>query len=155
MHVGIANPRWRGKRSRHSRRMHNPQFYVSGKRPMAVYHQVIIYEWFFVDKFSMCIQKFADLDTSTWASEQLRHSGAFSLQQTKFLVVVSGYLSESTFMSASAPTHVYIMHMWCHGKDFRFLIPFLFYLLLARKAVEHTAKWSVIWDTMTLLGRHC
>ena len=24
--------RWRGKRSRHSRRMHNPQFYVSGKR---------------------------------------------------------------------------------------------------------------------------
>ena len=34
MHVGIANPRWRGKRPRHSRRMHNPQFYVSGKRPM-------------------------------------------------------------------------------------------------------------------------
>ena len=25
---------WRGKRSRHSRRMRNPQFYVSGKRPM-------------------------------------------------------------------------------------------------------------------------
>ena len=34
MHVGIANPRWRGKRSRQSRRMRNPQFYVSGKRPM-------------------------------------------------------------------------------------------------------------------------
>ena len=34
MHVGIANPRWRGKRSRHSRRMHKSQFYVSGKRPM-------------------------------------------------------------------------------------------------------------------------
>ena len=29
MHVGIANPRWRGTRSR---RMRNPQFYVSGKR---------------------------------------------------------------------------------------------------------------------------
>ena len=27
--------RWRGKRSRHSRRMRNPKFYVSGKRPMA------------------------------------------------------------------------------------------------------------------------
>ena len=26
--------RWREKRSRHSRRMRNPQFYVSGKRPM-------------------------------------------------------------------------------------------------------------------------
>ena len=34
MHVGIANPLWRGKRSRHSRRMHNLQFYVSGKRPI-------------------------------------------------------------------------------------------------------------------------
>ena len=34
MHVGIANPRLRGKRYRHSRRMRNPQFYVSGKRPM-------------------------------------------------------------------------------------------------------------------------
>ena len=32
MHVGIANPWRRGKRSRHSRRMQNPQFYVSGKR---------------------------------------------------------------------------------------------------------------------------
>ena len=26
--------RWRGKRTRHSRCMRNPQFYVSGKRPM-------------------------------------------------------------------------------------------------------------------------
>ena len=25
---------WWGKRSRHSRRMHNPQFYISGKRPV-------------------------------------------------------------------------------------------------------------------------
>ena len=35
MYVGIANLRWQGKRSRHSRRMRNPQFYVSGKRPMS------------------------------------------------------------------------------------------------------------------------
>ena len=35
MHAGIGNPRWRGKRSRHSQRMRNPQFDVSGKRPMA------------------------------------------------------------------------------------------------------------------------
>ena len=34
MPVGFANPRWWGKRSRHSRRMRYPQFYVSGKRPM-------------------------------------------------------------------------------------------------------------------------
>ena len=37
MHIGIANPRWWGKRSRHSRRMHNPQFYASGKRPMLIH----------------------------------------------------------------------------------------------------------------------
>ena len=34
MHVRIAYPRCWGKRSRHCRRMRNPQFYVSGKRPM-------------------------------------------------------------------------------------------------------------------------
>ena len=34
MHAGIANPRWRGKRSRHSGGKRNTQFYVSGKRPM-------------------------------------------------------------------------------------------------------------------------
>ena len=28
--------RWRGKRSRHSRRTRNPQFYVSGKRPIVM-----------------------------------------------------------------------------------------------------------------------
>ena len=32
---GFLWSRWRGKRSRHSRRMHNPQLYVSGKRPIA------------------------------------------------------------------------------------------------------------------------
>ena len=35
MHVGVANPRWWGKRSQHSRRMRNPQIYVSDKRPIA------------------------------------------------------------------------------------------------------------------------
>ena len=33
--------RWRGKRSRHSRRMRNPQFYVSGKRPMVGENYVV------------------------------------------------------------------------------------------------------------------
>ena len=34
MHVGIANPLWRGKRFRHSRCTRNPQCYISDKRPM-------------------------------------------------------------------------------------------------------------------------
>ena len=36
MHVGLANPWWQAKPSRHFRHMCNPQFYVSGKRPMEV-----------------------------------------------------------------------------------------------------------------------
>ena len=36
MHVGIANPRWREKRSRHSRRMRNPQFYLSVQRTIVI-----------------------------------------------------------------------------------------------------------------------
>ena len=31
---GCLKSRWQGKRSRHSQHMCNPQFYVSGKRPM-------------------------------------------------------------------------------------------------------------------------
>ena len=37
MHVGIANPRYRENSSRHSRCMHNPQVYVSGKRPIVLF----------------------------------------------------------------------------------------------------------------------
>ena len=37
MHVGIANPRLWGTRSRHSRRMRNTQFYASDKRLMERY----------------------------------------------------------------------------------------------------------------------
>ena len=36
---GFDWSRWRGKRSWHSRRMRNPQFYVSGKRPMTQYYR--------------------------------------------------------------------------------------------------------------------
>ena len=35
---------WRGKRSRHSRRMRNLQFYVSGKRPIA--YNITMGQWF-------------------------------------------------------------------------------------------------------------
>ena len=46
MHVGIANMRWWGKRSRHSRGMRNTQFCVSDKRPIGVAelgHQLMDY----------------------------------------------------------------------------------------------------------------
>ena len=41
MRVAIANRWWQGKRSRHSRRMRHPQFYVSDKRPMLPDQEVI------------------------------------------------------------------------------------------------------------------
>ena len=36
---GFLWSRWRGKRFRHSRRMRNRQFYISGKRPIELYSQ--------------------------------------------------------------------------------------------------------------------
>ena len=45
MHVGIANPMWRGKRSRHSRHMHT-EVYVYGKRYMKGLKVIMI---FFID----------------------------------------------------------------------------------------------------------
>ena len=45
MTVGITNPRWRGKRSRHSRGMRNPQFYVSAKRPIVDPYPSVSFQW--------------------------------------------------------------------------------------------------------------
>ena len=47
MHVGIGNPRWRGNRNRHSPRMHNPQFYEAGKRPIDLSPT----KWYFLRHF--------------------------------------------------------------------------------------------------------
>ena len=55
---GFLWSQWRGKRSRHSGRMRNPQFYVSGKRPMVRY----------------CTHRYSDKGKSTldrlWAHER-------------------------------------------------------------------------------------
>ena len=42
---GFLWSRWRGKRSRHSRRMRNPQFYVSGKRPIGCHSYHLHEPW--------------------------------------------------------------------------------------------------------------
>ena len=42
--IGLLWSRWQGKYSRHPRRMRNPQFYVSGKRPMTTFG----YHWYYV-----------------------------------------------------------------------------------------------------------
>ena len=70
MHVGIANPRWWGKRSRHSQHMHNPQFYVSGKRPMASWVVVII-------RSSNCLSIRRETITGTSAETEMLSVGHF------------------------------------------------------------------------------
>ena len=77
--VEIANPRWRGKHSRHARRMRNPKFYVSGKRPIdeigTMNTQWIKRSTFYRRHFQLLIicmalyiltQFFADLKVMTW-----------------------------------------------------------------------------------------
>ena len=58
MHVGIVNPRWRGKRSRHSRRMRHPQYYVSGKKPVNKTGHIHLYttKHRYEIKFNICCQ---------------------------------------------------------------------------------------------------
>ena len=45
---GFLWRRWRGKRSWHSPRMRNPQFCISGKRPMAVITGRFTWMWFLI-----------------------------------------------------------------------------------------------------------
>ena len=40
---GFLWSRWRGKRPRHSRRIRNPQFYVSGEKPMKYEHGSVVF----------------------------------------------------------------------------------------------------------------
>ena len=49
--------RWRIKRSRHSRRMRNPQFYVSGKRPMVglMANTYIAWSWLSQPQLKKCL----------------------------------------------------------------------------------------------------
>ena len=62
VHAGIANLRWRGKRTRRSRRMRKPQFYASGKRPIEVitegytHHFQSITPWQFIPASNLSIQ---------------------------------------------------------------------------------------------------
>ena len=59
--IGLLWSRRRGKRSRHSRRMRNPQFCVSGKRPMVWYkmtNPVLIYK---LHDILLCIEIYRSL----------------------------------------------------------------------------------------------
>ena len=46
MHVGIAYPRWRGKRSRHSRRMRTHSFTYLARGPCIMFWYIVWKYWF-------------------------------------------------------------------------------------------------------------
>ena len=52
---GSLTSRWRGTRSRHSRRMRNPQFHVSGKRPMKGRLCIMGFRWYVLTRFFIFI----------------------------------------------------------------------------------------------------
>ena len=87
MHVEIAYPRWRGKRSRHSRRMLKPQFYVSGKRPMTGTKRM--YEWSVGDIAKVAI---------TLTIVAVEHAYAQN----------DNYSQEETFDSSSHPSYKFV-----------------------------------------------
>ena len=66
---GFLWSRWRGKRSRHSRRMRNPKFYVSGKRHMVNY----IHHKLFIQDISEIIQP-------VYTKEQYRRACLYDTQ---------------------------------------------------------------------------
>ena len=54
---GFLWSRCQGKRSRYSRRMRNPQFYISGKRPMEMASQITSVTIVYSTLYSMCRSK--------------------------------------------------------------------------------------------------
>ena len=72
---GFLWNRWRGKRSRPSRRMCNPQFYVSDKRPMLI-------NGYGLGKCMMQLQAANDVHNlatlfACWISSEILHVGGF------------------------------------------------------------------------------
>ena len=103
MHVGITNPRWRGKRSRHSRRMRNPQFYVSGKRPMG--------QWLEVDTIEVL--------SKTKRSRSINSSRLTSFYTTwgiKCSFLHSCVTGLNVFMHFESGTFMYISGTGCEAK---------------------------------------
>ena len=87
---GFLWSQWRGKRSRHSRYMRNPQFYVSGKGPMGwVVH--LIYNWTQMDlNIHICaivvIDVIFKIKTLQWiSSPQLQEDGSIILFPPVFI----------------------------------------------------------------------
>ena len=77
---GFLWSQWRGKRSRHSRHMRNPQIYVSGKRFMEMISILLAflweestgYKWITLTKGPMMLSVWTSYSTNDWFDVDLR-----------------------------------------------------------------------------------
>ena len=113
MHVGIANPRMRGKRYRHSGRMRNPRFYVFGKRPIGPvmrkafpYHHVTMIIFFIFAYISVYPYMFImEYDSSLmWICVFL----SYSLQLCKLICTLSLQCFLTPIKTSDAMIHTVI-----------------------------------------------
>ena len=119
MHVGVANPWCRGKRSRHSRRMRNPQFYVTGKRPIA-YSLELIQSCTKPSMYSQQYQTYKTWTTSIFlrctVCLPILHSATITLGDGQFRGTVHRVKVLNTTMTAGSmtlePEQATIMQDW-------------------------------------------
>ena len=91
----------RGKRSRHSRRMRNPQFYVSGKRPMAL---------------SAVMTEMQDRSNSVANASHIMHSGRSYWESVGICDEIDRVISERmAYYSGFFPLDIHLR--WNHKKN--------------------------------------
>ena len=107
MHVGIANPRLRGKRSMHSWRMHNLHINVSGKRLMWIFYE-------FLEDSCLCLPIYVSADSV--ALSQLQDRPCYPLTHLPLVPhICVNELGRQWFrwwvFACSAPSH-YLNQCW-------------------------------------------
>ena len=96
---GFIWSRWRGKRSRYSRRMHNPQFCVSGKRPVA---------WRQIDDKPLSKPKMIQ-----FTDAYIRHPAPKWVKTLMFLYVMDSFV-KSHWMPRKHKTFIWNVHIHWH-----------------------------------------
>ena len=116
MHFGIANPRWWAKRARHTRRMRNPQFYMSGERPMLPQSVSLSVMALHRNKrwVNAVIQAFPSrlYQLSTQLSTQYALIEAFGMHKVLCKIMCTKAFTEHDFYPAALKTLGYWPHVW-------------------------------------------
>ena len=114
MHVGIANTRCRGKRSRHSRRMRNPQFCVSGKRHMGD-DDLAKSQGISIHGINLALPEYSDLNTRTvnTTSQCWWNFFIFSLPTISSFCRFCSAIDTNTLQKYSKDENDFTLPSWC------------------------------------------